>query len=69
MCFIISKLWFWVVLSIANGGGCQVVSMLAFFPTIQVWIPLKSTQFLFGKLFEKNKNKLKRGREWPIFLK
>ena len=31
MCFIISKLWFWVVLSIANGGGCQVVSMLAFY--------------------------------------
>ena len=48
---------------IEGQGGGQMVGLLAFHPTIRVRI-LLSLQFLFGKLFEKNENKRKRGREW-----
>ena len=36
-------------------------------PTIRVRIPLKSTVSIC-KLFEKNKNKRKRGRRWPVVV-
>ena len=48
--------------------GCGMVKWSAcspFTPMIRVQIPLKST-VLFCKLFEKNENKTKRCRGWPV---
>ena len=58
-------------LKISMAGGVVVVKWSACSPsilTIRVRIPLKCSVF-FYKLFEKNENKQKRGRGWPIFLK
>ena len=50
---------------ILGRGGGQVVSVLAFYPTIRVRIPLRST--IFCKIvIEKNENKQKRDQVWPI---
>ena len=38
-------------------GGGQVVSVVAFYPTIRVRIPLKPTVYSVKFVFEKNENK------------
>ena len=53
-----------MLLSGRDGG--KVVSVLAFNPTIRVWIPMTSANFTVKFVFEKNGNKQKRGRGWPI---
>ena len=50
-----------------GGGGDQVVSVLAFSPTIRVRMPLTPTVFSIKFVLEKNENKHKTGRGMPIF--
>ena len=51
-------------------GGCHS-SMVLSVPTIlRPRVQILSTRFFLLKLYrENNKNKQKRGRDWPIFLK
>ena len=51
---------------ILGRGGGQVVSVLAFYPTIRVRIPLRSNNFSVKIVIEKNENKQKRDQVWPI---
>ena len=53
-------------LSMGRGGG-QVVSVLAFYSDDPSSNPAEVYNFSVKIVIEKNKNKLKRGRGWPIF--
>ena len=48
-------------------GGCQVVSVLAFYSDDPSSNPRWGLQFFCKIVIEKIKNKQKRGRGWPIF--
>ena len=49
-----------------HGGGGQVVSMLAYYFDIPSLNPAEAYSFSVKFVFEKNENKQKRGRGWPI---
>ena len=50
-------------------GGSHVVSVLAFYFDDPSSNPTEVYSFFFTIVFEKNKNKQKRGQGWPTFKK